>query len=97
MAVINTVRTTTRVSRERLLTRYKEKAFRKILEKIFRAARKGEESVEVDLSNLFSRSFGHDFFTLFKDIIIDTFHKEGFYIETYTICPKITISWRPRK
>lgn len=97
MAVVDTVRKTTRVSRERLLNRYKPKALRKILDKILHAARQGEESVEIDLSQLFFRAFGYDFFGFFKKIIIDDFRKDGFSVETYTISHKITISWRPRK
>lgn len=97
MAVVDSVRKTTRVSRERLLNRYKPKALRKIFDKIFYAARQGEESVEVDLSQLFFRAFGYDFFDFFRKIIIDNFRKDGFYVETYIGSPKITISWRPRK
>lgn len=97
MAVVDNVRKTTRVSRERLLNRYRPKALRKIFDKIFHAARQGEESVEIDLSQLFFRAFSRDFFDFFRKTIIDDFRKDGFYIETYPISPKITISWRPRK
>lgn len=97
MAVVDSIKKTMKVSRERLLNRYKPKALRKIFDKIFHAARQGEESVEIDLSQLFFRAFGCDFFGFFKKIIIDDFRKDGFSVETYTVSPKITISWRPRK
>lgn len=96
MAVVNSVRKTTRVSRERLLNRYKPKALRKIFDKIFQAARQGSESVEIDLSNLFFRSFCQDFFEYFREVIIEDFRKDGFHIETYYTSTKITISWRQR-
>lgn len=96
MAVINSVRKTTRVSRERLLNRYRSKALRKIFDKIFYAARQGEESVEINLNNLFFHSFCHDFFEYFKNVIIEDFRKDGFHVETYYTSTKITISWRQR-
>lgn len=96
MAVIDSVRKTTRVSRERLLNRYRPKALRKIFDKIFYAARQGEESIEINLNNLFFHSFCHDFFDYFRDVIIEDFRKDGFHVETYYTSTKITISWRQR-
>ena len=53
MAVVDIARKNTVEAKEKFLLRYKNKAYGKILNKIFIAARQGSETVQIRLENSF--------------------------------------------
>ena len=97
MAVVDIARRNTVEAKEKFLLRYKNKAYRKILNKIFIAARQGSETVQIRLDELFFRHLSDDFIELLKKTIVDTFCQDGFHVKTYYLSNIITISWENKK
>ena len=93
MAVVDIARRNTAEAKEKFLLRYKNKAYIKILNKVFLAARQGSETVQIRLDKLFSRHLSDDLIKLLKKTLIDTFYQDGFHVETYYLSDVITISW----
>ena len=93
MAVVDIARRNTVKAKEKFLLRYKNKAYEKILNKIFLAARQGSETVQIRLDGLFSRHFSDDLIKLLKKTLVDVFYQEGFHVETCYLFNVITISW----
>lgn len=93
MAVVDVVRETTDKTREKFLLRYKNKAYGKILNKIFIAARQGSETVQIRLDKLFFRHISDDPIKLLKKTLVDVFCQDGFHVETCYLSNVITISW----
>lgn len=93
MAVVDIARRNTAKAKEKFLLRYKNKAYKKILNKVFLAARQGSETVQIRLDKLFFRHLSDDFIELLKKILVDTFYQDGFHVETYYLSDVITISW----
>ena len=93
MAVVDVVRKNTVEAKEKFLLRYKNKAYRKILNKILLAARQGSETVQIRLDKLFSRHLSDDLIKLLKKTLVDVFYQDGFHVETYYLSDIITISW----
>lgn len=93
MAVIDIAREATAKAKEKFLLRYKNKAYRKILNKVFLAARQGSEMVQIRLNGLFFRHFSDDLIKLLKKTLVDVFYQEGFHVETCYLSNVITISW----
>ena len=93
MAVVDIARKNTAEAKEKFLLRYKNKAYKKILNKVFIAARYGSETVQIRLDELFFRHLSDDFIELLKKTLVDTFYQDGFYVETYYLSDVITISW----
>lgn len=93
MAVVDIARKNTTEAKEKFLLRYKNKMHRKILNKIFLAARQGSETVQIRLDKLFFRHLSDDFIELLKKTLVDTFYQDGFHVETYYLSDVITISW----
>lgn len=97
MAVVDIARRNTVKAKEKFLLRYKNKAYKKILNKIFLAARQGSETVQIRLDELFFRHLSDDLIKLLKKTLVDTFCQDGFYIKTYYLSDVITISWENKK
>ena len=97
MAIVDIARKNTAEAKEKFLLRYKNKAYIKILNKIFIAARQGSETVQIRLDKLFFRHLSDDFIELLKKTLVDTFYQDGFHVETYYLSDVITISWENKK
>ena len=97
MAVVDIARRNTAGAKEKFLLRYKNKAYRKILNKIFIAARQGSETVQIRLDELFFRHLSDDLIELLKKTIVDTFCQDGFHVKTYYLSNIIIISWENKK
>ena len=93
MAVVYIARKNTDETKEKFLLRYKNKAYGKILNKIFLAARQGSETVQIRLDELFFRHLSDDFIELLKKTLVDAFYQDGFHAETCYLSDIITISW----
>ena len=93
MAVVDIARKNTAEAKEKFLLRYKNKAYGKILNKIFLAARQGSETVQIQLDKLFFRHLSDDFIKLLKKTLVDVFYQDGFHVETCYLSDIITISW----
>lgn len=93
MAVVDIARETTDKAREKFLLRYKNKAYKKILDKIFLAARQGSETVQIQLDKLFSRHLSNDLIKLLKKTLVDIFYQDGLHVETCYLSDIIIISW----
>ena len=97
MAVVDVVRKNTVEAKEKFLLRYKNKAYKKILNKIFLAARQGSKTVQIRLDELFFRHLSDDLIELLKKTLVDAFYQDGFHVETYYLSNVITISWENKK
>ena len=97
MAIVDIARKNTAETKEKFLLRYKNKAYKKILNKIFLAARQGSETVQIRLDELFFRHLSDDLIELLKKILVDVFYQDGFHVETYYLSDVITISWENKK
>lgn len=97
MAVVDVARKNTAEAKEKFLSRYKNKAYKKILNKVFLAARQGSETVQIRLDELFFRHLSDDLIELLKKTIVDAFYQDGFHVETYYLSDVITISWENKK
>ena len=97
MAVVDIAKRNTAEAKEKFLLRYKNKAYRKILNKIFLAARQGSETVQIRLDELFFRHLSDDIIKLLKKTLVDAFCQEGFHVETCYLSDVITISWENKK
>lgn len=97
MAVVDIARRNTAEAKEKFLLRYKKKAYKKILNKIFLAARQGSETVQIRLDELFFQPLSDDFIELLKKILVDVLYQDGFHVETYYLSDAITISWENKK
>ena len=97
MAVVNIARKNTAEAKEKFLLRYKNKAYKKILNKVFLAARQGSETVQIRLDELFFRHLSDDLIELLKKILVDVFCQDGFHVETCYLSDVITISWENKK
>ena len=93
MAIVDIARKNTIETKEKFLLRYKNKAYKKILNKIFSAARQGSETVQIRLDELFFRHLSDDFIELLKKPLVDVFYQDGFHVETRYLSDIITISW----
>lgn len=60
MAVVDIARKNTAKAKEKFLLRYKNKAYKKILNKVFLAARQGSETIQIRLDELFFRHISDD-------------------------------------
>ena len=97
MAVVDIARKNTAEAKEKFLSRYKNKTYRKILNKIFLAARQGSETVQIRLDKLFFQHISDDLIKLLKKTLVDTFCQDGFHVETCYLSNVITISWENKK
>lgn len=97
MAVVDIARKNTAEAKEKFLLRYKNKAYKKILNKIFIATRQGSETVQIRLDELFFRHLSDDLIELLKKTLVDTFCQDGFHVETCYLSDVITISWENKK
>ena len=97
MAVVDIARRNTAGAKEKFLLRYKNKAYRKILNKIFIAARQGSETVQIRLDKLFFRHLSDDLIKLLKKTLVDVFYQDGFHVKTYYLSNIIIISWENKK
>ena len=97
MAVVDIARKNTAGAKEKFLLRYKNKAYRKILNKIFIAARQGSETVQIRLDKLFFRHLSDDLIKLLKKTLVDVFYQDGFHVKTYYLSNIIIISWENKK
>ncbi len=97
MAVVDIARRNTAKAKEKFLLRYKNKAYKKILNKVFLAARQGSEMVQIRLDELFFQHLSDDLIELLKKTLVDVFYQDGFYVETYYLSDVITISWENKK
>ena len=97
MAVVDIARRNTAEAKEKFLLRYKNKAYIKILNKVFLAARQGSETVQIRLDELFFLHLSDDFIELLKKTLVDIFYQDGFHVETYYLSDVITISWENKK
>ena len=93
MAVVDIARRNTDKAKEKFLLRYKNKAYKKILNKIFLAARQGSETVQIRLDELFFRHLSDDLIELLKKTLVDVFCQDGFHVKTCCLSDVITISW----
>ena len=93
MAVVDIARKNTAEAKEKFLLRYKNKAYEKILNKIFIAARQGSETVQIQLDGLFFLHLSDDLIKLLKKTLVDVFYQDGFHVETCYLSNVITISW----
>lgn len=96
MAVIDIAREATAEAKEKFLLRYKNKVYRKILKKIFTAARQGSDTITVRLDELLPSSLNDNLLKILKNIIVDDFRQDGFYIEIDNSSYIITISWESK-
>ena len=97
MAVVDIARKNTAGAKEKFLLRYKNKAYKKILNKVFLAARQGSETVQIRLDELFFRHLSDDLIKLLKKTLVDVFCQDGFHVETCYLSNIITISWENKK
>ena len=97
MAVVDIARRNTAEAKEKFLLRYKNKAYIKILNKVFLAARQGSETVQIQLDGLFFLHLSDDLIKLLKKTLVDVFYQDGFHVETYYLSDVITISWENKK
>ena len=97
MAVVDIARKNTAEAKEKFLLRYKNKACRKILNKIFIASRQGSVTVQIQLDKLFFRHISDDLIELLKKTLVDIFYQDGFHVKTYYLSDVITISWENKK
>lgn len=93
MAVVDIARETTAEAKEKFLLRYKNKAYRKILKKIFATARQGSDTIIVRLDELLPPSLNNNFLKILKNVIVDDFRQDGFYVEIDNSSYIIIISW----
>ena len=93
MAVVDIARKNTAEAKEKFLLRYKNKAYKKILNKIFLASRQGSETIQIRLDKLFFRHLSDGLIKLLKKTLVDTFYQDGFHVKTYYLSDVITISW----
>lgn len=93
MAVVDIVRKNTAEAKEKFLLRYKNKAYKKILNKVFIAARQGSETVRIRLDELFFRHLSDDLIKLLKKTLVNVFYQNGFHVETCHLFNIIIISW----
>ena len=93
MAIVDIARKNTAEAKEKFLLRYKNKAYKKILNKIFLAARQGSKTVQIRLDELFFRHLSDDLINLLKKTLVDAFYQDGFHVETCYLSNVITISW----
>ena len=96
MAVIDIAREATAEAKEKFLLRYKNKVYRKILKKIFTAARQGSDTITVRLDELLPSSLNDNLLKILKNIIVDDFRQDGFYIEIDNSSYIIIISWESK-
>lgn len=97
MAVVDIARKNTAEAKEKFLLRYKNKAYGKILNKIFIAARQGSETIQIRLDKLLFRHVSDDLIKLLKKTLVDVFYQDGFHVETCYLSNVITISWENKK
>ena len=97
MAVVDIARKNTAEAKEKFLLRYKNKAYKKILNKIFLASRQGSETIQIRLDKLFFRHLSDGLIKLLKKTLVDTFYQDGFHVKTYYLSNIITISWENKK
>ena len=97
MAVVDIARKNTAKAKEKFLLRYKNKAYKKILNKVFLAARQGSETIQIRLDELFFRHISDDLIELLKKTLVDVLSQDGFHVETYYLSDIITISWENKK
>ena len=97
MAVVDIARKNTTEAKEKFLLRYKSKMHRKILNKIFIAARQGSETIQIRLDKLFFLHISDDLIKLLKKALVDVFCQDGFHVETCYLSNVITISWENKK
>ena len=97
MAVVDIARKNTAGAKEKFLLRYKNKAYKKILNKVLLAARQGSETVQIRLDELFFRHLSDDLIKLLKKTLVDVFCQDGFHVETCYLSNIITISWENKK
>ena len=97
MAVVDIARKNTAEAKEKFLSRYKNKAYKKILNKVLLAARRGSETVQIRLDELFFRHLSDDLIELLKKTLVDVFCQDGFHVETCYLSNVITISWENKK
>ena len=71
----------------------KNKIHRKILKKIFSAARQGSDTIIVRLDELLPPSLNNNFLKILKNVIVDDFRQDGFYVEIDNSSYIIIISW----
>ena len=93
MAVVDIAREVTAEAKEKFLLRYKNKAYKKILNKVFLAARHGSDTITVRLDELLPSSLNDNFFKILKNVIVDDFRQDGFYVEIDNSSYIIIISW----
>lgn len=93
MTVVDIARETTAKAKEKFLLRYKNKVYKKILNKIFSAARQGSDTITVRLDKILPPSLNNNFLKILKNIIVDDFRQDGFYVEIDNSSYIITISW----
>lgn len=96
MAVVDIAREATAEAKEKFLLRCKNKAYRKILKKIFAAARQGSDTITIRLDELLPPSLNDNLLKILKNIIVDDFRQDGFYIEIDNSSYIITISWESK-
>ena len=97
MAVVDIARKNTANAKEKFLLRYKNKAYGKILNKVFLASRQGSETVQIRLDELFFRHISDDIMELLKKTLVDVLYQDGFHVEIYYLSDVITISWENKK
>ena len=97
MAVVDIARKNTTEAKEKFLLRYKNKAYKKILNKIFLASRQGSETIQIRLDKLFFRHLSDGLIKLLKKTLVDVFCQDGFHVETCYLSNIITISWENKK
>lgn len=93
MAVVDIAKRNTAKAKEKFLLRYKNKAYKKILNKVFLAAKQGSEEIQIRLDELFFRHLSDDFIELLKKTLVDVLYQDGFHVKTYCLSNVITISW----
>ena len=96
MAVVDIAREITAKAKEKFLLRYKNKIYRKILNKVFLTARQGLDAITVRLDKLLPPSLNNNFLKILKNIIVDDFRQDGFYVEIDNSSYIITISWESK-
>ena len=97
MAVVDIAREVTAEAKEKFLLRYKNKAYKKILNKVFLAARQGSDTITVRLDELLPLSLNDNFLKILKNVIVDDFCQDGFYVEIDNSSYIIIISWENKK
>ena len=97
MAVVDIAREVTAEAKEKFLLRYKNKAYKKILNKVFLAARQGSDTITVRLDELLPPSLNDNFLKILKNVIVDDFCQDGFYVEIDNSSYIIIISWENKK